>query len=571
MRYFALATDYDGTLAHHGVVDPPTIAALERFRESGRKLLLVTGRELADMCGIFPRLDLFDRVVAENGAVLYDPATKQEKLLADPPSESFIAALREAGVSPLQIGQAILATWESQSSVILKVIQSLGLEVQLIFNKGVVMVVPAGVNKATGLQMALAELGLSLHNTVAVGDAENDHAFLSSCECGVAVSDALSALKERADMVTVGGYGAGVVELIDSMIAGDLQEAAPQLARHDILLGKGSGDSDVRMPVYGMNALVAGASGSGKSTLTTGFIERLIEARYQVCVIDPEGDYQTLAGAAMLGDGDRAPSVDEVLSILEKPGQSVVLNLIALPYNDERPTFFKSLLPRLQELRSRTGRPHWIVVDEAHHLLPASEGSSGLVLPQHLTGMMLITVDPDHILPSILPKVDTLIAVGEDIGKTVRSFCEKSGEKACPAYPGPQERGYAVFWSRTGSREPVAFKVSECRTERVRHSRKYASGQLEPELSFYFRGPDGKLKLRAQNLVVFLQMAEGVDDETWLYHLRAGEYSRWFREAIVNEDLAREAEAIERDRTLSARESRERIQDAIEQHFTLPA
>jgi hypothetical protein len=49
--------------------------------------------------------------------------------------------------------------------------------------------------------------------------------------------------------------------------------------------------------------------------------------------------------------------------------------------------------------------------------------------------------------------------------------------------------------------------------------------------SFYFRGPAGNLNLRAQNLVLFNQMAEGVDDETWLYHLRRGDHSRWFREA----------------------------------------
>ncbi|MDQ6708772.1 MAG: HAD-IIB family hydrolase [Acidobacteriota bacterium] len=571
MRYFALATDYDGTLAHNGVVEPPAIAALERFRESGRRLLLVTGRELAGIQAIFPRLDLFDRVVAENGAVLYNPETKQESLLAEPPSKRFIAALDRAGVAPLQVGRVILATWESHSPVILKVIQSLGLELQLIFNKGAVMVVPAGVNKATGLETALTELGLSLHNTAGVGDAENDHAFLGACECAVAVADALPALKERADIVTRGGYGAGVIELIGSLIADDLRESAPRLARHNIPLGKRSNDSAVNLPVYGVNVLIAGASGSGKSTLTTGFIERLIESEYQVCVIDPEGDYQTLAGAAMLGDGDRAPSVDEVASILEKPGQSVVLNLIALPYNHQRPSFFKSLLPRLQELRSRTGRPHWIVVDEAHHLLPASEGPSGLILPQQITGMMLITVDPDHILPSMVAEVDTLIAVGENIGDSFRSFCAKSGEKSCPPCPDIQQRGQAIYWSRASGEPPIQFSVAPCRTERVRHSRKYACGELEPELSFYFRGPEGKLNLRAQNLVVFLQMAEGVDDATWMFHLRQGEYSRWFREAIMNEDLATEAERIERDKSVPPRESRAQIQNAIEQHFTLPA
>lgn len=273
----------------------------------------------------------------------------------------------------------------------------------------------------------------------------------------------------------------------------------------------------------------------------------------------------------MLGDGDRAPSVEDVASILEKPSHSLVLNLIALPYNDQRPAFFKSLLPRLQELRSRTGRPHWIVLDEAHHLLPASERASGLVLPQDLTGMMLITVNPDHILSSIMPEIDTLIALGGGVRETMQAFCNKTGEKTCPDSLDSQERGHAIFWSRGAGDAPIEFRISECRTERVRHSRKYASGELEPELSFYFRGPEGKLNLRAQNLVVFLQMAEGVDDDTWMFHLRQGEYSRWFREAIMSEELAEEAEAVERDRSLVPRGSRKRIQEAIEHHFTLPA
>ena len=46
MHYLALASDYDGTLATDGRVDNATIAALERLRDSGRRLLLVTGREL---------------------------------------------------------------------------------------------------------------------------------------------------------------------------------------------------------------------------------------------------------------------------------------------------------------------------------------------------------------------------------------------------------------------------------------------------------------------------------------------------------------------------------------------
>ena len=104
MRYLALATDYDGTLAHRGEVDEATFAALARLRESGRKVVLVTGRELDELTKVCPRLDLFDRVVAENGALLYRPAWLESKVLAERPPESFVEALRARGVTPISVG-----------------------------------------------------------------------------------------------------------------------------------------------------------------------------------------------------------------------------------------------------------------------------------------------------------------------------------------------------------------------------------------------------------------------------------------------------------------------------------
>jgi HAD superfamily hydrolase (TIGR01484 family) len=222
MHYFALATDYDGTLAHHGQVDEPTRQALGRLLKSGRRLLLVTGRDLNELKAIFPQLQLFEWVVAENGAVLYRPATEEIKLLAEPPKEKFVQLLTARGVEPLAVGRVIVATWQPHETTVLTTIRDLGLELEVIFNKGAVMVLPTGVNKASGLQAALKKLGVSPHKVVAVGDAENDHAFLSCAGCGVAVANALPALKERADLVTQADHGAGVAELIDRMIATDL-------------------------------------------------------------------------------------------------------------------------------------------------------------------------------------------------------------------------------------------------------------------------------------------------------------------------------------------------------------
>src|SRR5690348_10488455 len=195
MRYLVLCTDYDGTLATEGTVFPETLGALERLITSGRRLVLVTGRELDQLQSVCPYLHLFEYVVAENGALLYQPATDTATPLAHRPPDSFVAALRARGVGPVSVGRVIVATWEPHEAAVLETIKDLGLELQVIFNKGAVMILPAGVNKATGLAAALGRMGLSPHNAVGIGDAENDHALLALCECGVAVANALPTLK----------------------------------------------------------------------------------------------------------------------------------------------------------------------------------------------------------------------------------------------------------------------------------------------------------------------------------------------------------------------------------------
>ena len=221
MKYRALACDYDGTLAHDGVVTPATAAAVDRFRASGRHLYMVTGRELPELQQVCPILDRFEWVVAENGALLHKPSTGATRLLCEPASPALVESLRRFNLSWFSVGQAVIATIEPNEIVVLEEIKRLGLELQVIFNKGSVMVLPTGVNKATGLAALLKEAGLSADEVVGVGDAENDHAFLASCGLGVAVSNALPMLKERADFVTNGARGDGVAELIDMILADD--------------------------------------------------------------------------------------------------------------------------------------------------------------------------------------------------------------------------------------------------------------------------------------------------------------------------------------------------------------
>jgi hydroxymethylpyrimidine pyrophosphatase-like HAD family hydrolase len=569
MRYHAVACDYDGTLAHNGRVNDETVAALENLRASGRRLVLVTGRELDDLRQNFSRLDLFERVVAENGALLYHPKDRKEKSLAEPPREDFLRLLVKRGVGPISVGRSIVATWEPHETIVLETIRDLGLELQVIFNKGAVMVLPSGVNKATGFKAALNDLGLSPHNTVSIGDAENDHALFHLSECSVAVANALPSVKEQADWVTRGDHGAGVIELCKALLRDDLRELEPRLKRHGILLGERATGEEVILQPYGVNILIAGPSGVGKSTLASGFLERLAERGYQYCIIDPEGDYATFEEAVVLGDNRRAPDLEEIFELLEQPSQNVVVNLLGIEL-DNRPHFFAGLLPKLQELRATKGRPHWTLIDEAHHLLHSSWDPADLTAPQVGRGTLMITVHPESVARAALSVIDLVIAVGDAPHRTLAKFSQAIGQPPPSLAPTDLQTGEAVAWFRRKPDPPFMFRSEPSKVERQRHVRKYAEGELGPELSFYFRGPECKLNLRAQNLHIFMQIADGVDDETWLHHLNNSDFSNWFRSIIKDNELADEATQIEQNQSLSPRQSREAIRELIEKRYTAP-
>ena len=569
MHYLILATDYDGTLAKDGKVSEATLDALKRLQKSGRKLILVTGRELADLYLAFPEVNLFDCVVVENGAVVYFPQTREEFLLGDLPPENFVQALRSRDISPLSIGKVIVATWEPNETQVLTVIRELGLDLQVIFNKGAVMILPAGVNKASGLGDALSRMGLSAHNTVAVGDAENDLAFLKLCEFSVAVANALPSVKGEVDWVTQASRGDGVIELVERLLTEDLEKSSLLPERHCISLGNLKADQEVYIQPLNRNIMLAGTSGGGKSTLATGLIERFKDKGYQFCIIDPEGDYQNLDGTIGLGNPQQIPNPSEVLAILNKPEQNLVVNLTGVKI-DDRPSFLAQLLPSLLEMRVRTGRPHWIVIDEVHHMFHAG-WDAAVTLPQSVNGILMVTVHPESVATSALSLIDTIIAVKSPM-RTITDFCNTVGH-SLPTHSLPSElaAGEAVAWFLETDEQPFQFQVIPPREERQRHMRTYAEGNLGNDRCFYFRGENDQLNLKAQNLIMFIQLASGVDDQTWLHHLHKHDYSNWLQNSIKDETLAMEVSQVEKTNDISPLESRDRIKLAIEKRYTLPA
>ena len=567
MRYLALVVNYDETLASNGKMSQDCLQALQRVRISGRRVILVTGRRLDDLFEVCEQPRAFDLIVAENGAVVYSPRSREQVTLGPRPSDRLVQSLRHRNVEPLDIGEVIIATHAAHRGVLHDVVWKHGLEAQLIGNRSSVMLLPAGINKASGLEYGLRKLGLSRHEVVGIGDAENDHSFLERCECAVAVGNAVPSIKEIATLVTSGENGSGVVELSDKLIADDLRELEGTIERHLIMLGKRTDGIAVRLAPYGRNVLIAGPSGSGKSTLTAGIIERLIEKDYQVCIVDPEGDYTVLRDVVAVGNPSRAPSVQEVLSILEDPTINISVNSLGIPLGD-RPDFFAQLIPNLQAMRARTGRPHWLVLDEAHHMLPETWGHAGSSLPQRLGETMLVTVHPDHLVPTVLAPIDLVLAVGSEPEQTLKTFGQATNRELEWPSGLSHQRGQVVAWFVRDRQPPFAIRPELGSAERIRHHRKYAEGDLRWH-SFYFRGPGGRHNLKAQNLTIFCQIAEGIDEDTWTYHLRRGDFSRWFQFAVRDDFLADEARRIEQRADIAPWQARKMITELVDSRYTL--
>jgi hydroxymethylpyrimidine pyrophosphatase-like HAD family hydrolase/energy-coupling factor transporter ATP-binding protein EcfA2 len=569
------ATDYDGTIAEGNRVSDVTARALERVRATGRKLLLVTGRMLPDLQAVCPDVDrMFDAVVAENGALVYFPERRELRLLGDPPEPALVEALERHGV-PFSLGSAILATDAPFAEAVLAAIQETGVERSLVFNKGALMLLPGGVTKGTGLTAALAALELSPRNMAGIGDAENDHAFLSMCECSVAVADAVPALRERADYVTRGMAARGTVEFIEEHLLNDLVDIMPRLTRHHLPLGEAADGVPVAVPAHGTRLLIVGPSGSGKSTLTGVLAERVLESERSLLLLDPEGDYRTLAelpGVVVFGGkGEQAlPAPEEVDQLLRQPRTSLVLDLSAMGLA-EKVAYATKVLAVVATVRSATGLPHWLVIDEAHHVLPAESSPAVDLVRPGAEGLAMITLDAAELAPPMrsLSNVvaSTELAAFQAGLRTV--LAARTGRAGAPALDGPAlERGEATLAWLEPTPRAVRFRVSRRRVHHRRHLRKYAEGELPPERSFFFRGPANALNLRAVNLARFAELAEGVDEATWAHHLGAGEYSDWVRQMIKDPELADEIAAIETAGALPS-ESRRRVLERVRARYSV--
>jgi HAD superfamily hydrolase (TIGR01484 family) len=456
MRLLAVASDYDGTLASDGKVSDFIIQELENFRSTGHRLILVTGRILVDLMSVFPRIDLFDMVVAENGALIYRPSDGWKGYTSKKIPKHFIDELKRRGVDPLEEGEVIVATREPNENLVLNTIRDLGLELDLIFNKGAVMILPAGINKGSGLNIALKEMRMSRHNVVAIGDAENDHAFLQMCEGAAAVANALTSIKERSDLVMPSGHGTGVLELMQLMKTDQLDSMLLPLSRRRLIIGAASNGNSIGMPAFGPNLIIVGPDSIDKTILVEGIVKQLIEQRYQFCLFVTDGRYEDLEGPIQNGGDSRSPDPEEIIKNLEQPECSIVVNLSGLS-QEMRQFFLSRLLPGLYDLQRRYGRPHHLLIDDAHLLVP-SDSDLGDWRWQY--GAVFITAQPKGIATSALRSVDILISHGDNVCQSAFQFAEAVDIER-PSIEHIQGKSRALLWNLKNQSLPVEFSLQE--------------------------------------------------------------------------------------------------------------
>jgi hypothetical protein len=506
MKLSAIALDYDGTIAVNGQLDPSVRSAIGDVRDRGIPVLLVTGRRLDDLRRAAGDLACFDVIVAENGAVVDFPQRGRHVVLGHAPPPAFLAELGRRGIA-CDVGEALVEADATTSSALIETIHALQMPLVLTFNRGRVMALPQAIGKSTGLRHALTTLRLSLHNAIAIGDAENDYDLLDACEVGVAVEWGSTALQAAADEVIRGSGPAAVADYL-RQIARQGHLAPAQMGRRRVALGQRHDGTPASLAVRGRTVVIAGEPGTGKSWIAGLEAEQLILMGYCVCVIDPEGDYaslEALPGVIRLGGDDPPPTARELTRALRYPDVSVVVDLSKVRLHDKI-QYMEMVMELLLRLRRQTGLPHRITVDEAHYVF--ARRPSWTRDQAELRGQTLVTYRVSALTETaVLPDDVVVLVTRESDPREVETLCGlcRSTEMAVPAnvlrdlpvneaaiLPGPEESCGCV----------TRFEIAPRITSHVRHRTKYLDMPVNDWQAFVFTA-NGRPLARAQTLKEF--------------------------------------------------------------------
>jgi hydroxymethylpyrimidine pyrophosphatase-like HAD family hydrolase len=553
-----LALDFDGTIAVDGALHADVAAAIQEARNAGLLVVLVTGRILGDLDALSGSPPVFDAIVAENGAVLTLPDVPSPILLSHEPDPRFLNELGRRHIRH-RSGASVVEAGADAAPQVVEIIRSLGLPLAITFNLGRLMVLPHGVSKASGFREALWRLRASVHNAVAIGNAENDHQLLEVCELGAAVAWGCEALKRSADEVVSGDGPPAVARYIREILA--VPRIAPErMGRRRVHLGTLDSGEPVELAIRGRNILIAGDPRSGKSWMAGSLCEQLILRRYSLCLLDPEGDYtclEALPGVVVHPLDADAASFVALERILAHPDLSLVVDMSTVAQG-EKPRVVRSLLEHLNRLRRATGLPHRVVVDEAHYFLHRLDDP--ILFDRDVGGYLLVTYRVSDLSPDILRASEAVIVTRLEDQRQALALRALAAGVETPeewlALLGDLAIDEAVLLSSpSGPGDPLKrFRVAPRLTAHVRHRQKYAEVPVCVEQEFVFTQCGRPTGRRASTIQELLSALSTLPDDVILGHLAHGDFRRWIEDVFGDHELGEVILRLEREDVSSARE-----------------
>ncbi|HWF12276.1 MAG TPA: HAD hydrolase family protein [Candidatus Acidoferrales bacterium] len=548
MKFNVLALDYDGTIARDGVLDPGVRSAIAEARKQGIIVVIVTGRILADLERAAGNLHFVDAIVAENGAVLWF-ANGHSRQLSYSTSTKFLHELSRRGLN-YSAGQSIVELDAADAPQTLAIVRELELPLVFLFNRSRMMVLPQSVSKGAGLREALSTLRLSVHNAIGIGDAENDHDLLATCEHGVAVRWGSKLLQEAADEVLEGDGPAAVAGYI-RRAAQNLRLPTEKIGQHRLSLGTAEDGHELTLAIRGMNTLIAGDPGSGKSWVAGLMCEQLILQGYSLCIIDPEGDYrslETLPGVVVFGGEDPPPELPDLARVLRHPDMSVVIDLSHAPY-PEKINYMKSLLPMLSSIRTKTGLPHRIVIDEAHYFL--HEPNISALVDLSLGSYTFITYRLADLQPAVRNVIEYILVKHTMEPREIETLTGMLNARGNCKSMIPDLSSLlideAILLPGIDELDGQCskFRLFPRLTPHVRHKMKYLDLQLLVEQGFWFTDRGKLIDRPAKTLSSFLSLLEIVSPDVLAAHAQHGDFSRWIANVFHDHALASDIRKVE--------------------------